>query len=62
MLISDQEPSFKALERDMTDQEARETIEWMKGWTISKENWIRRNHLEHTSFSSTQSRVSSWDW
>ena len=37
MLISDQEPSFKALERDMTDQEAKETIEWMKGWITSKE-------------------------
>ena len=31
MLISDKEPSFKALERDMTDQEAKEAIEWMKG-------------------------------
>ena len=36
-LIGDQEPSFKVLERDMTDQEAKETIEWMKGWITSKE-------------------------
>ena len=62
MRISDQESSFKALERDMTDQEAKETIEWMKGWTTSKEKLDLEKSLAPNSFSGTQSQVSSWDW
>ena len=37
LLISDQEPSFKALQRDLTDKEAKETIAWMEGWKNSAE-------------------------
>ena len=37
LMISDQEPSFKAVAKDYTNQEAKETIKWLDGWNKSDE-------------------------
>ena len=37
LLISDQEPSFKAVRRDLSDKDASDAMEWLKGWKDSKE-------------------------
>ena len=38
ILISDQEPSFKALKCDMTNHEEKKINEWMREWVTGKEN------------------------
>ena len=35
LLISDQEPAFKAMEKNFSDKEAKETLEWLRGWRDS---------------------------
>ena len=35
-LISDQEPSFKAVKKDLSDKEAIETLKWHQGWKDSE--------------------------
>ena len=37
LLISDQEPSFKALQRDFTDKDAQDTFQWLRGRNNSGE-------------------------
>ena len=37
VLISDQEPSFKAVRRDLSDKDASDAMEWLKGWKESKQ-------------------------
>ena len=37
LLVSDQEPSFKALQKDFTDKDAHDTFQWLKGWKESGE-------------------------
>ena len=37
LMISDQEPSFKAVAKDYTNQESKETIKWLDGWNKSEQ-------------------------
>ena len=39
-MISYQEPSFKAVAKDYSNTEAKETIKWLDGW--SKEQEFRK--------------------